>query len=163
MVVLAKETVKMFMGVGNPLRGDDGIGPYAALYMEKEVRRRGLEEEWTVINAESVPENYTGVIRRLHPDLLIIFDASDMGLEPGEVRVIPPENVGVMHVSTHAIPLSVFVEIVRENTGRVVLLGVQIDPEKTLLGEEMGPEAKRWAEEVVDTILRRGVESFQSL
>jgi len=148
----------IFLGVGNPMRGDDGIGPYAAQLMDS-MDLPG----WRVINAEMVPENFTGLIRREKPDLLVVFDAAAMGLEPGEARIIPHERIGVMHFSTHAIPLSVFMEQMSGCAGEVILLGIQVDTEKTELGTEISLEATGWARRAVERLAAEGPRSFLSL
>ncbi|MDG6221074.1 MAG: hydrogenase 3 maturation endopeptidase HyCI [Candidatus Thermoplasmatota archaeon] len=148
---------KLLLGVGNPLRGDDGIGPYIAELLQN------MGGGWEAINAETVPENFTSTIRKKKPELLVLADASDMGLEPGEARIIPPEKVGVMHFSTHAIPLSVFIQIMGECAKKTYLLGIQVDLEKTAFGTELSPEAKEWAESVAHKLISLGVQTFQSL
>ncbi len=149
---------KILLAVGNPMRGDDGIGPYVAQLMES----MDLPE-WNVINSEMAPENFTGLIRREHPEMLVIFDAADMGLAPGEARLIPPEKIGVMHFSTHAIPLSVFMGQMKECAGEVILLGVQVDTANVELGREISPDAMLWAERAVEQLVERGPRSFPSL
>ncbi|MFO7618771.1 MAG: hydrogenase 3 maturation endopeptidase HyCI [Thermoplasmata archaeon] len=148
----------ILLAVGNPMRGDDGIGPYAA-----EVLGAMNHPAWKVINAEMVPENFTSVVRKAHPEMLVILDAAYMGLEPGEVRIIPPKNIGVMHFSTHAIPLSVFMEQMAECADEVLLLGIQVDTDNLELGSEISAVAKSWAEDVIRKLVEAGPQSFPSL
>ncbi len=148
----------MLIGIGNPMRGDDGIGPYAA-----ELMRSMDLDGWEVINAEMVPENFTSVIRKKRPELLVLLDAADMGLAPGEIRLIPPERIGVMHFSTHAIPLSVFMEQMSECAGEVMLVGIQVKIANVELGREISPEAILWAERAVGQLVERGPRTFQNL
>ncbi|MCD6461442.1 MAG: hydrogenase 3 maturation endopeptidase HyCI [Thermoplasmata archaeon] len=143
--------VSVLMGVGNPLKGDDGVGPYAADYMAS-LSPRG----WEAWNVETVPENYTGRLRRVRPETLVVVDACDMGLEAGEARRIPPEMVGVMHVSTHSIPLSVFLSIVKEYVGDAVLVGVQADMGNMFLGAELTPRMQAAARRLVETLVSEG-------
>ncbi|WP_286954882.1 hydrogenase maturation protease, partial [Aminobacterium sp. UBA5277] len=65
-------------GTGNPLFGDDGVGPFVAQYLQK----KEMEHPICAINCETTPENYIGDLQRQHPDLLLIVDAADMGLPP---------------------------------------------------------------------------------
>ncbi len=147
---------KVLMGVGNEIDGDDGAGPYAARYAER-IKPGG----WRVINAENVPENYTSVIRRIAPKLLVMVDAADMGLKPGEIRIIPKERIGLLTISTHSIPLSLFMEFLEESVDKVVLVGIQINPENLYLGAEMGEYMKKGAERAVDMIFRGELEKIE--
>lgn len=66
---------RAILGVGNPLRRDDGVGPWVA------ERMRGTG--WEVVVAGSRVENALGLVRRLAPDLLVVVDAAEMGLPRG--------------------------------------------------------------------------------
>ena len=66
------------LGVGNFLHGDDGAGPAVAAG----VLALGLPGV-SAFDCGTAPENFTGVVRRLHPDLLVVADAADMGLPAG--------------------------------------------------------------------------------
>jgi len=82
--------------IGNDEGGDDAVGPFIAGNLKNK-----LSSDFDVLNVGIAPENYTGVIKEKNPEILIIIDAVDMQLKPGEIRIIPPENIGIMHVSTH--------------------------------------------------------------
>ena len=69
------------LGVGNPLRRDDGVGVEVAAGV------RGTD--WEVLTAGLSVENALGIVRRLAPDLLVVVDAAEMGLPPGSVRRLP--------------------------------------------------------------------------
>ncbi len=137
----------ILMGVGNDMDGDDGAGPYAYKYASER-----LPEGWRAMNAENVPENYTAVIRRERPELLAIVDAADMGLKPGEIRRIPKEKIALLTMSTHSMPLSIFMGFLEESAGRVVLVGIQADPENLEFGDELGEYMKESARKAVDMI-----------
>ncbi len=149
---------KILMGIGNEIDGDDGAGPYAARYAE-----RIKPEGWHIINAENVPENYTSVVRKLSPELLVIIDAADMGLEPGDLRIIPKERISLLTISTHSIPLSVFMDFLEESADKVVLVGIQINPENIYLGAEMGEYMKKGAEKAVEMIFGKKLQEIRIL
>ena len=69
------------LGVGNSLHGDDGAGPAVAAG----VAALGLPGI-AAYDCGTAPENFTGVVRRAGPDLLVIVDAAEMGLQAGSVR-----------------------------------------------------------------------------
>jgi hydrogenase 3 maturation protease len=114
----------LVMCIGNRDGGDDAVGPYVA----DKLKDSGVE----VIDCGTTPENYTSVVKKHNPELLVIIDAVDMGLEPGEIRIVPKEKIGVMHISTHGIPLSVLMNYLEQHVKKVMLVGIQ---PKTMSGE----------------------------
>ena len=108
----------VLLGVGNDANGDDGIGPWIARHFSK--------EGWQSIDCFTVPENYTGEVKRLQPNHVVIVDAADMDLPPGSIRVILRDRIGTATFSTHAMPLSVFIDYIQETTeAAVTLIGIQ--------------------------------------
>ena len=138
------------MCIGNIEGGDDGVGPYIA---EK------LRDEFTVIDCGIVPENYTSVVKKHNPENLLIIDAVDMGLEPGNIRIIPKEKIGVMHISTHGIPLSVFIGYLEEYVKNILLIGIQ---PKNMAGTITSIVQKN-ADRLIDIIKRKQLQEIKSL
>lgn len=110
----------LIMCIGNREGGDDAVGPYIADKLK--------DSDIKVIDSDTAPENYTGVVRRYNPKNLVIVDAADMELKPGEIRIIPKEKVGVMHISTHGIPVSVLINYLEKYVKNIIFIGIQ--PEK---------------------------------
>ena len=106
------------MCIGNRYGGDDGIGPYIADQIKSEE-----SVDFVVLDCETVPENFTSVVKRLSPKNLIIVDAVEMNLDPGEIRIIPKEKIGVMHISTHGIPLSVLIDYFEHYVKNIFIIG----------------------------------------
>ena len=77
--------------VGNSMMGDDGAGPLLA-----EKCAAAPKGNWVVIDGGSAPENDIVAIRELRPTRLLIVDATDMGLNPGEIRIIDPDDIAVI-------------------------------------------------------------------
>ena len=99
--------------VGNSMMGDDGAGPLLA-----EMCAANPAGEWVVIDGGSAPENDIVAIRELRPERLLIVDATDMGLNPGEIRIVDPDDIAEMFMmTTHNMPLN----------GEVIFLGIQPD------------------------------------
>ncbi|TGD46066.1 hydrogenase maturation peptidase HycI [Salmonella enterica subsp. enterica serovar Poona] len=87
--------------VGNSMMGDDGAGPLLA-----EMCAAQPKGNWVVIDGGSVPENDIVAIRELRPQRLLIVDATDMGLNPGEIRIIEPDEIAVVFMMpTDKMPL----------------------------------------------------------
>jgi len=110
----------VIMCIGNRDGGDDTVGPYIAEKLEKDINN-----DLAVINCGTIPENYTSVVKGHNPSELVIIDAADMGLRSGEIRIVPKEKIGVMHISTHGIPVSVLINYLEQYVDSIVFIGVQ--------------------------------------
>jgi hydrogenase 3 maturation protease len=109
--------MNLLLGIGNPLRGDDGAGVSVALHL----RARG----WQAVDCGTAPENFTGVVRRLRPDLLLLVDAAEMGLPPGEFRVVPKDRIEDVAFGTHHLPLSHLMEFLSDTVEEIWFIGIQ--------------------------------------
>jgi hydrogenase 3 maturation protease len=136
--------VRMLLGVGNTLHGDDGVGNYIA----SRFRARG----WNAIDCGTMPENFTAVVRRHHPEILILVDATDLGLLPGEFRIVGEDQIEDVSVGTHNMPLSFLMHYLSESAGRVIFIGVQ--PERLHDEEGLSPAVMGGAERLM-TMLRQ--------
>lgn len=109
--------------VGNSMMGDDGAGPLLAERFQAEP-----QGDWVLIDGGSAPENDVVAIREMHPDRLLIVDATEMGLNPGEIRVINPDDIAEMFMmTTHNMPLNYLVDQIKADVGEVIFLGIQPD------------------------------------
>lgn len=109
--------------VGNSMMGDDGAGPLLA-----EMCREQPRGEWVVIDGGSAPENDIVAIRERRPDRLLIVDATDMGLNPGEMRIIDPKDIAEQFLmTTHSMPLSYLVEQLQDDVKQTIFVGIQPD------------------------------------
>ncbi len=130
---------KVLLGIGNELLGDDSIGPWIA-------KKINGKNNWIGINAGTAPENFLSLIKREKPDLLVIVDATEMGLSPGEIRLIPREKIPKLtYFSTHTLSLAFLIETLESDVGKILFIGIQ--PKAIALGcpisEEVVLSAKR--------------------
>jgi len=141
---LVMEIVRMLLGIGNTLHGDDGVG----IYIASRFRARG----WNAIDCGTMPENFTAVVRRHHPEILVLVDATDLGLLPGEFRSVSDDQIEDMSIGTHNMPLSFLMKYLAESAGRVIFIGIQ----PRYIGEEEGisPVVMEGAERLM-TLLRQ--------
>lgn len=122
------------LGIGNPLRGDDALGLDILKILKGKV-----PTSVRLIECQTTPENFAGKIERLKPSHVLIIDAAYFGANPGGARLVPTEEIAGIAVSTHAMPLYMLAEILKNSIGaKVVLLGVQ--PKIVDFGEELSPE-----------------------
>jgi len=138
----AGEKRVVVVGIGNSLRGDDGVGV-------KIIER--LQEAFLpgvmLLNTETVPEAFTGKITEYKPTHMLLLDATNFRGKPGEVKLIESSKIGGQVVSTHSLPLTIFISYI-ENTldVKVLLLGVR--PRNIEFYSEMSPEVAETAEKV---------------
>ncbi len=151
---------ELVLGIGNTLNGDDGIGIYIAEKLSK-AKLSGAERELVAISTGTTPENYTSVIRKHNPDILILVDAADMGLSPGSYRIIPPEKIEIMHFSTHNLPLSFFISYLSEFCGEIILIGIQ--PDKMDVGTALSSVVQRRGDQVADLIVKQQLKEIKPL
>ncbi|MCH1917932.1 hydrogenase maturation peptidase HycI [Shewanella sp. A3A] len=109
--------------VGNSMMGDDGAGPLLAQKLAAEPLAG-----WLVLDGGSAPETETVRIRELKPQTLLVIDATEMGLNPGELRMVDPDCISeMMLMSTHSMPLNYLIDDLKEAVDEVVMLGIQPD------------------------------------
>lgn len=110
-------SMHLLLGIGNPLRGDDGAGSHVA--------RCVSADGWLALDCGTAPENFTSVVRRERPDLLVVVDAVDMGLPAGAVRIVPTERIEDCGIGTHTLPLTAFLAFVGDAVGEAIVVGIQ--------------------------------------
>ncbi len=112
------------VGIGDELNVHDRLGMLAAREVE------GLHlKNVRVFLAGTVPESVTGPVRRYKPNAIVLLDAADMGARPGAVAIVEPNLIRASLLSTHALPLSVVMRFLEDDTrARVTLVGIQPDP-----------------------------------
>ena len=142
-------TAMMVLGIGNSLAGDDGAGNYAVRLLQmrlEEAKNQGKTHDIIAIDAGTVPESYTSIIRRAKPELLVLVDAAEMALPPGSIRLVKPERLKSSAFSTHKMPLNILIDYIKEMCGRVVMVGIQPGEAGTGLSAVVQTAAERLAE-----------------
>ncbi len=124
--------MNLLLGIGNPRHGDDALGPVFA--------RAFRHPNWQCVNAATAPENFTGLIRRLRPDLLILLDAADMGLPPGSLRRLNPQDILPEDFGTHAGSLGHLADFLSNAARQIVIVGIQ--PASTAPGTRLSPAVR---------------------
>jgi hydrogenase 3 maturation protease len=128
------------------MRGDDGVGPKLIELLESMSLDHVL-----LLNTESVPEAFTGKVEAFNPTHVLILDAANFHGAPGEARLISGDEIGGQVVSTHSLPLNIFISYIEKNVGAsVLLLGIQ--PITINFGGEMSPQVEATAYSVADIL-----------
>lgn len=120
MITLLNEMEFLILCIGNKYGGDDGVGPFIAKKLINETN-----DNFSVIDCGTNPENYTSTIKKLKPKNLIMIDAVKMDLQPGDIRIIKKEKIGVMHISTHNIPISLLITYLENYVKNIIFIGIQ--------------------------------------
>jgi len=125
------------LGIGNEMMGDDAAGALLARELNKKIKNQPFGPPWRtqgknskfkiqVFETSTTPENFTGAIRKLEPDLVVMIDAADMNLEPGAVAFLDTKQMHTMMHSTHTLPLSFLAGYLEKmGTAKVIALGIQ--------------------------------------
>ena len=141
------------MCIGNKYGGDDGVGPYIAAQLKNN------NSTYSVLNCETIPENYTSYVKLNNPKKLIIIDAAEMNLKPGEIRIITKEKIGVMHISTHGIPISILIKYLEQYVKNIVFIGIQ---PKTMSGK-ISKEVKKSGDDLIEIIKNKKIDRIKLL
>lgn len=122
----------VIVGVGNRLKGDDGVGPAVV-----ECLRGRVAAE--LLDCGEVPESYMGRIAGLSPDSILVIDAVNLNASPGSIALLEPEDLGDKLGFTHSPTLGLFLKFLESHTGaKATIIGVQ--PKSTNPGESLSRE-----------------------
>lgn len=134
---LNRPTKIVLLGVGSEFHGDDYVGVEICKRLKNKISKKV-----SIIEAGVSPENFAGKLRRINPSHIIMFDAADMKLEPGTVKLINSSEIGGLSISTHHLPLSLFIEYLKRTiNSSVILIGIQ--PKTTEIRECLSPELEK--------------------
>ena len=138
--ILGKANRLLFIGVGNVLKSDDGVGVI--------ISRQILEtDHHSALTVEVSIENYIGKINSLDPQAIMILDCMEMGSPPGSCRLFTLDHVEDITFNTHNISLARLGEFFNYPTS---ILGIQ--PQSTEFGEKLSPPVQKTAERIIRQI-----------
>jgi hydrogenase maturation protease len=135
-----KDKKILFVGIGNLLKMDDGVG----VYISSNIKQTSSISALTV---EVSLENYIGKINSLDPDILVLIDCVEMNSAPGTHKLMSVSNLQDLTFNTHNISLKRFQDFFKMP---VYLLGIQ--PEKIKFGENISYLVKAEADKIINTI-----------
>lgn len=131
---------KLFVGIGNVLKSDDGIGVYISNKINDSDSIQTLTVEVSI-------ENYLGKINSLNPDVLILIDCVDFGKTAGYYELLPAEKVKDFTFNTHNISLKKISDLFKMP---VFILGIQ--PLNIDFGEELSEIVLHASKEILNII-----------
>ncbi len=139
------------IAVGNPLRGDDGVGP-AVLERLRETR---LPENVELIDSGSDPLD---VVRHImDAERAIVIDAAGMNREPGHIELLKPEDLRLAVngglCSTHGYGLAEGLELARAVGFRTDVLIIGIQPENVSPRDGLSTSVASRIPDVINLVL----------
>ncbi|WP_458453713.1 hydrogenase maturation peptidase HycI [Methanobrevibacter sp.] len=138
----------IILGIGNELKSDDGVGPYII----RQLKLNTVGNENTLfIDAQAVPENFTGKIKNENPTHILIVDACLMDSNPGDIKIVPKDDFADIGISTHLMSLSYFVKYL-EQAGDYKIIFVGIEPETMDWGDTPTAKVEKTANEFIEML-----------
>jgi hydrogenase 3 maturation protease len=135
----------VIVGIGNTLKGDDGVGPLIC----QQLRLSKVCAE--IIDTGTVPENYIQRIIKKTPQNLLIIDAIDFGASPGTISIFKPEQLNASVFSTHTLSPRLFIDMIRrEIVVDVYIVGIQ--PTQTQLGQPLSTQVSKSIQLLIDSL-----------
>ena len=135
------------VGIGNPLRGDDGVGPEIIKRVKNPLPNLLLSD------VGEVPENFLEKIVKEKPDTIVLIDAVDLRASPGTIKIIERENIKDESLSTHNVSLKLVAKYLQKETSAdIFLLGIQ--PQNTEFGKEISDPVRGGLERIVRILER---------
>jgi hydrogenase 3 maturation protease len=144
-ILSQKDKKKLFVGIGNVLKTDDGVG----VYISRNIKERGSIASLTV---ETSIENYIGKINTLNPDILVLIDCIDMTLPPGSFKLLTLNQIQDLTFNTHNISLRRLTDFFKM---QVFILGIQ--PGKVEFGENISYLVKTVANKLIKQLNKQEV------
>lgn len=130
----------LFVGVGNVLKRDDGVGVVICREIKEQPGILTLAVEVSI-------ENYIGKINSLKPEEIVILDCMDLGAKPGTYSLVALEQVEDLTFNTHNISLGRLADFFNYPT---YVLGIQ--PLTVEFGDELSLPVQQSAEEILAQI-----------
>lgn len=144
-LISQKDKNVLFVGIGNVLKMDDGIG----VYISNNIKNTGYV---SALTAEVSIENYIGKINSLNPEILVLIDCADIRSPAGTFKLLPISQIQDMTFNTHNISLKRLSEFFRMP---VYILAIQ--PEKIDFGENISYLVKGVADKIIKQINKQEV------
>lgn len=138
--LLNKGSNLLFIGVGNVLKQDDGVGVVISREIAERPNLRSLTVEVSI-------ENYIGKINSMRPEEIVIVDCMDLGEKPGSYRLLSLDQVEDITFNTHNISLGRLGDFFLYPS---YVLGIQ--PQNIEFGDQLSPPVLHTARAIIHQI-----------
>ncbi len=136
-------------GVGNRLRGDDGIGSLAIAGLSGSVDSKNV----LLLDCQSVPESFVSIIEKFRPKKIILIDTAELQKKPGTVEIVDTGLISGQMMSTHKLPVALFINYLKKKMKKSEIVFVGVQPKNTEFGQRMSPEVRASAGRVKEMVL----------
>ncbi|MCM8796738.1 MAG: hydrogenase 3 maturation endopeptidase HyCI [Candidatus Omnitrophica bacterium] len=131
---LKRKTV--ILGIGNVMRGDDGVGSLLCSRIKTKVSH-------IVYDAGANPENYLGKIIKDKPETVVIVDAVDFGADAGQIREIEADEIETTNFFyTHNSSIALVINYLQKNLHTDIIL-LAIQPKNISFTDKLSPQVSR--------------------
>lgn len=141
----------VLVGVGNPLRGDDGFGPELIARIIGKARCRALD-------GGEMPEEQGPAILECRPRRILFADAVAFGGQPGELVLLEPGELGKkIAISTHTLPLAMFIRELQQRLPAAAIRILGLQPRQIGLGKGLSPEVARTVQLLAELLVHNPI------
>ena len=130
----------LFIGVGNVLKSDDGVG---VIICNQIIERSNIK----TLTVEVSIENYIGKINSMNPGTIVLLDCMELGSNPGAYRLVALDQVEDITFNTHNISLGRLGDFFHYPA---YVLGIQ--PQTTAFGDQLSPPVQDAAHRIIRQI-----------
>ncbi len=142
-----KDKRTLIVGMGNAMRGDDGIGPAIC----EALNRFSLTAD--ILDVGTVPENYIEPIVAKNPQALIILDAIKFNGHPGDIRLFDVEDLNNIAISTHVISPRMYLDLINKRMDVTIHI-IGIEPSNTAFAASITPPVEKAVRQIAETLKR---------
>ncbi|MCK4796475.1 MAG: hydrogenase maturation protease [Spirochaetes bacterium] len=140
----------LILGIGNPIRKDDGIGPAIITHLQN-------SREYNHVDFLDGGTDGLSLIEYIKDyKKVIIIDAVDMGASPGDIRLFSPDevklNIITESLSTHGFGLAEVIDLIKKLGIKVDLKIIGIQPKDISLGQGLNKEISAKIGEIIDIV-----------
>lgn len=133
----------IFVGLGNELKGDDTAG----LIFLEQLKISLQFSKATFIKAGTNPENYLDKILELNAKAVVFIDAVRLGESPGSIKILSPEEIDTLSISTHTFSIRMIEYFLKQNQDLdVFYIGIQ-------------PQSMYFFEDISENVMK-GINAF---
>ncbi len=133
------------------MRGDDAAGCSVARILRSRLKGKS---NVLVIDCGGVPENFTLEMKRFQPSHILFIDAVEMGLKPGEARLVEGDELTGRSLSTHKQSLKLLFSVLKEGIPGVKIRLLGIQPKTIDFGARISYQVRAGVRAVADGITK---------
>ncbi len=140
----------VIVGIGNPLRGDDGFGPALIGRLQGKINM-------ICVDAGNAPENYLGRIIKENPDTVLLVDVAHLDLEPGKYQILQPPDILKCGLTTHDMSSRMLIDFL-ENQTQADIFMLAVQPKNISLGEKISECVGKTLDEI-ELLIKEGIHA----